>query len=214
MAFCPDNCIDTEELEPNLPGNCELKPRKRGIDRIGFFPCNRTLPEPMTCEGIQALIDDDVLVFSSPLAQVVVEDPQKEELEIRDCGAPMLMTVLRNITFQDRIAIQQVVASPGTSNLFYDYDFWKDKKTKQAVLRYMFIMCDGSVQVAKDDAGNYLEATLDIFISNERQGTGGTAFTLEIKKGTLSFKGDPFDFVKPETDTFGNVFNINTCNVL
>lgn len=213
MAFCPDDCVNGE-MTPNLPGTCELLPRKRGIDRIGFFNCNETLPSPMNCPGLEPLISGNVLVFSSPLALVTIEDPEQEELELSDCNAPFLTTIRRRITFQDRIKVEQLVASPGVNNLFYDYDFWKDKKTRRAMMRYLFVMCDGSIQVAKDDNGNYLEAALDIFLSMERQGTGGTAYTLEIKKGTLDFKGDPFNFIKPETDTFGNVFNINACNVL
>lgn len=213
MAFCPQDCVD-DTLVPLPSDVCDPKVRKRGIDRIGFFPCTLTLPEPMTCDGLTPLVVANSIVFSSRLALITVNDPEQEELEIADCIAPLQTTVRRTIDFQDRIAVENVVASPGVNNLFADYDFWKDKKTKSATMRYFFVMCDGSVQIAKDDAGNYMEATLNVFLSFERQSSGGNAYTLEIKKGQLIFKGDPMDFVKPETDTFGNIFNINPCAIL
>lgn len=213
MAFCPTDCAD-EELTPNYPGGCEPKPRKTGIDRIGFFPCDVDLPNPLTCAGLQALVDANTLTFSSPLANIEIADPTIEELEIASCLPPMQMVTSRVINFQDRIKIETLgnEVSPAVNpNLFYDYDFWKDKKAKSARMRYLFTMCDGSVRLAKDENGTLMEAALNVFLAYERQGTGGTAYTLEIKKGSLVFKGDPLDFIKPEFDNAGDVFIATDC---
>lgn len=212
MAFCPANCSPVT-LVPNLGTECELKPRTTGIDRIGFFSCLEDLPSPMSCQALTVLANANALVFSSPLALITVNDPEQEELEISQCRAPMRITTRRVIDFQDRIKVEQTATSPAVSNLFYDYDFWKDKKTHTATMRYLFVMCDGTVRVAKDENGNYLEANLNVFLSFERQGTGGTAYDLEIKKAQLDFKGDPFDFIHPEEDVAGIPFNINACNL-
>ncbi len=213
MAFCPADCANIT-ITTNQPGGCDLKVRKRNIDRIGFFPCSVDLPAPFTCAGLQALIDANTLTFSSPLANIEVQDPNFEELQIADCRPSERMATSRLITFQDRIAIETAAITTPTAvpaNLFFDYDFWKDKKTKRAMLRYMFVFCDGSVVVPKDENGKPMAAGLDVFLSYERQGSGGSSYILEIKKGQLEFKGDPLDFNKPEFTTGNEVFYLTDC---
>jgi hypothetical protein len=215
MAFCPANCSDNT-LISNDPGNCDLQPRKRNIDRFGLFLCTTDLPSPFNCAALQALYSAGELVFTNPLSNIEVADPVKEELAIADCLPPLQIVTARTINFQDRIAIVKSNTSPwtgGTKN-FYDYDFWADKKTKNFRLRYLIVYCDGTVVVAKDETGNLMTANLDIFLSQERQGSGGNSYILEIKKGILTFKGDPIDFTnKPEEDGAGNVFDIRDCNL-
>src|SRR5690606_16866045 len=113
--------------------------------------------------------------------------PTFEELQIADCRPSERVATSRIITFQDRIAIETpAIADPATpANLFFDYDFWKDKKTKRAMMRYMFVFCDGTVVVPKDESDKPMEASLDVFLSYERQGSGGSSYILEIKKGQL-----------------------------
>lgn len=192
-----------------------MKPRKRNIARIGFFPCVTDLPAPFTCVAIEQLVTDNALVFSSELVNVEVGDPVTEEVTISDCRPAQRIVVSRSITFQDRIAIE--VAAGGSpsapANPFYDYDFWKDKKAKKATMRYMLVFCDGSVVVPRDEFGLPMAAELDIFLSYERQGTGGNSYILEIKKGSLDFKGDPLDFNKAELDGSNEIFNINECAI-
>lgn len=216
MAFCPADCANIT-VTTNQPGGCDLKVRKRNIDRIGFFPCSVDLPAPFTCAGLEGLIAANTLTFSSPLANIEVQDPTFEELQIADCRPSERVATSRVITFQDRIAIETaaISGSPGTpANMFFDYDFWKDKKTKRAMLRYMFVFCDGTVVVPKDENGKPMEASLDVFLSYERQGSGGSSYILEIKKGQLEFKGDPLDFNKPEMATGNEVFYLNECDGL
>lgn len=213
MAFCPADCANIT-VTPNDPGGCDLKTRKRNIDRIGFFPCSVDLPEPFTCTAIEGLVTANTLSFSSPLANIEVQDPTFEELQIADCRPSERVATSRIITFQDRIAIETPeIADPATpANLFFDYDFWKDKKVKRALMRYMFVFCDGTVVVPKDDNGKPMDASLDVFLSYERQGSGGSSYILEIKKGQLDFKGDPLDFNKPEMVTEGELFYLSDCN--
>lgn len=215
MAYCPADCANIV-ITTNEPGSCELKVRKRSIDRIGFYPCSVDLPTPFECAALEALVTANTLTFSSPLANIEVQDPTFEELQIADCRPSERVATSRIITFQDRIAIETAaVVSPATpANLFFDYDFWSDKKTKRALMRYMFVFCDGSVVVPRDAQGNPMEASLDVFLSYERQGTGGSSYILEIKKGQLEFKGDPLDFNKPEFDAAGDVFYLTDCNIL
>lgn len=216
MAFCPADCANTT-VTPNQPGSCDLKVRKRNIDRIGFFPCSVDLPSPFTCEALEGLVTANTLTFSSPLANIEVQDPTFEELQIADCRPADRMVTSRIVTFQDRISIETASGgSPVTpANPFFDYDFWKDKKTKRALMRYMFIFCDGSVVVPKDVNGKPLAASLDVFLAYERQGSGANSYILEIKKGQLEFKGDPLDleYNKPELTAMNDVFDISACGL-
>lgn len=217
MAYCPSDCADDDLLPPN-PGDCDLSVRKRNIDRIMFFNCGTDLPDPFTCEGLEALVTSGDLTFSSPLANIEVQDPEFEELQVADCLPPDRTVVSRTITFQDRIAVTKTAAqSPqGAITPFYDYDFWQNKTQHKFTLRYGLVFCDGSIVIAKNADGSYMEASLDVFLSYERQGTGGNSYILEIKKGQLQFKGDPLDLGnKPELESDNTtVFDIKECDIL
>lgn len=216
MAFCPADCSN-DSLTPNVPGGCDLAVRKRGIERFGIFLCTTDLPSPFNCAALQALVNAGSLVFTSPLVNIDVQDPVKEELQIADCMPPLQVTTQRIINFQDRIKIENANVSPWTSGNqnFYDHEFWADKQSKNFRLRYLIIYCDGTVEIPRDEVtGAPMEASLDIFLSFERQGTGATSYILEIKNGSLTFKGDPLALSNtPEEDGAGNVFDISACEL-
>lgn len=213
--YCPADCAD-DTLTPNAPNSCDILVRKRGIERIGFFSCGTTLPDPFECTALETLAAGNGLVFSSPLANIEVAEPTFEEIEIADCLPSENVVTQRIITFQDRIAIEtEASTSPAfEKDKFYDYDFWQDKLNKKNTLRYMFVFCDGSVEVPRDSNGNYMEADLTVTKTFERQGTGSTSFFLEFKSGNMVFRGDPFALSnKPELDAQGDVFNIHDCDL-
>lgn len=213
MSFCPTDCAN-DTLVANVNAGCNPTWRALGIDRIGFFNCGIDLPSPLTCNGLQALVDADTLAFSQQLRNVTVNDPTFEDITIADCMPVVRRVTERIITFEDIIDVTKVVASPASTTPYFDLDFWADKVSFSATLRYLFVMCDGSIQIAKDSTGNYAQASLDVFRSFERQGTGRGAFTLEIKKGQLSFNVDPIALRKPELDANDEVFLVTDCEGL
>ena len=78
----------------------------------------------------------------------------------------------------------------------------------------MLVMCDGTVQVAKDSTGSFMEATLNAFRAYETIGTGGTQKSITYIKGTLTFAGDPLNLSqKPEMDASNVPFNIKSCSL-
>lgn len=213
MGFCPSNCED-DTLVQNPAAPCDLPVRKDGIDRIGFYACGTSLPEPWDCNAIAALIDSNVVAISGQLRNVAFADPVTEDLTVADCNGTTSLVTERVMTFEDLVAVSKANTSPLFGiDTFADYEFWKDKKSKKFTLRYFFIYCSGAVRVPRESDGTPMQGTFDMFVSYERQGTGNAAYTLEIKKGTIKFKGDPLDFVKPELDGLGNVFNINSCSL-
>ena len=213
MGYCPADCADNEVIL-NQSGDCEPKIRTRSIAKIGFFPCDVDLPEPFTCAALEALKDANRLAFSSELANIELQDPVYEEIKIADCKPPMRIAISRTIVFQDRVGITGSTGSPAIPVQFFENEFWVDKRKKQARLRYMIVYCDGSVQVAKDENGNLLEASLNVFRKNENIGTGQTAQSIEYIQGELVFKGDPIDIAnKPEIDGSNEIFNINECSL-
>jgi hypothetical protein len=210
MAFCPADCASFTLID-NPTAGCDLKTRRRNVDKIGFFACSLDLPAPLTCANLEPLIEAKSIVFSSSLANVEFQDPQFEELQIADCRPAERIITNRTVTFQDRIAVEIPAVTgetPVPANPFFDYDFWKDKRTKRALMRYMFVFCDGTIVIPKDENGKPMAASFDVFLSYERQGSGGNSYILEIKKGQLDFKGDPLDFNVPALDASGCDFTI------
>lgn len=213
MSFCPSDCANNT-LVQNPPAGCDLPVRKGGIDRIGFYSCGIDLPTPWNCPAIEALLDSNVVAISGQLRNVAFADPVTEELVVADCRPTTSFVTERVMTFEDVVIATKANTSPlFGEDKFADYDFWSDKKSKKFTLRYFFIFCDGSVRIPRDADGNPMEGTFDMFLSFERQGTANAAYTLEIKKGIIKFKGDPLDFVKPELNHLGEVFDINTCEL-
>lgn len=205
--YCPENCADFE-LIGNPTAGCQTKMRKRTISRFAFMGCGIELPNPFTSLNTKPLFEGTsgspgtppVIVLSSPLANVVVNDPETEEVLVHDCAPPEQFVNRRIITAEDRIAIE-VTGDP--SNLWFDYDFWKDKKEHKLLLRYGLVYCNGDFVFARDEDGNLMEASLSAFISFQKlQNNGGT---IEFKKVALAFSGDPLDFRKPDFNlkTFG-----------
>lgn len=212
MPYCPADCGE-DEIIANQSGDCELLQRVRGIARLWFFNCTVALPSPFTCEALEALVTGGQLAFSSPLANVELADPTFEPVQLADCIPAQQVAVSRVINFQDRIAVTGAEGSPSTPIPFFENDFWADKRNKQAKIRYAIEYCDGSVQVAKDPiTGAYLEASLNVFRSNEVTTSGDTRTTYDFIKGTLAFKGDPLDIGnKPELTAENEVFNVSEC---
>lgn len=216
MAFCPADCEDQSVL-PNPPADCELDIREQGIDKIMFFLCDVTLPEPFTCNALQTLVDNYQLAFSSPLAEIEIVDPVQEQVRVAACLPAKNITTERVINFQDRVK-KDIPAgvSPSTSPAvpYYENDFWSDKLDKAERLRYALVMCDGTVQVAKDSSGFPLEATLNAFRAYENIGSGSTQKSITYIKGTLTFAGDPLALSsKPELDANNVPFNIKSCSL-
>lgn len=214
-GFCPADCADVE-LAQNPDNNCDIQPRKRNIDRFMFFTCDTDLPSPFTCGALTTLVNNNKVVFTSPLANVEVQDPTYQELQLADCIPIAEVASGRVVNFQDRIAIDTPsgIASPGALPIpFYNYDFWQDKVSKQESLRYAAVYCDGSVEVAKDENGNYLSATVRAFKKQEKVGSGNDVYYIEYIVGQMSFRGgDPWNLsVKPELTPDNVVFDISAC---
>lgn len=192
--MCPANCADVE-LTALGDAGCEIKIRKRGLYKLGLFACSTTLPSPLTCDNLLPLIQSGAVVFTSPLVNVEFADPELEELQIADCLPSIQNVVARTVNFQDRIAIDvpEGVSGVPAAIPYQDLSFWGNKNKLKLSLRYMFLYCDGTIDIAKDESGSPMAASLTIFRSFERQGTGGNSYTAEIKKGSIVFKGDPLE---------------------
>lgn len=190
--MCPANCADVE-ITAMPDAGCETKIRKRGLYKLGLFACSTELPDTLTCTNVEALVDAGLLVFTSALVNAEFADPEFEELVIADCLPALQNVTSRTLNFQDRIAVDVPEGASGVpaGNPFADLKFWGNKQSIGLSLRYMFVWCDGTIDLAKDELGRPMAASFQVFRSFERQGTGGNSYTLEIKKGTVVFKGDP-----------------------
>lgn len=199
MSICSADCAQFD-LTPNPSGGCQPTIRKRQLDKIGFYMCSTALPIPMTCENLAPLIANNSIVFTSSLANVSWADPTFDEVVITDCLPAIKYPTGRVLTAEDRIPIEIQAASGVTPNLFADYDFSKNKQEASFYLGYIFKYCDGTLEAPLDDNGNPLSGTFNIFRAYERQGSGATSYTMELKKMEINFKEDPLKFIPPLLD--------------
>ena len=197
MGLCPDACADYT-LTPILNAACKLEERKRFIKRFGFYKCNITIPDPYDCDGLKAIMAPTApatpgLVFSNELQGVTIAEPTKVARELSDYRPEYEQTVSRQITFNDRIAVD--LDASGASSPYYDYDWWKNIYNLRNQLNILFLMDDDTLVIPrKPGILEGLPVQLDIFINQEKVQNG---FIAEFKQGTLTFQGDPLLFNKP-----------------
>lgn len=204
-TICAAQCANPE-LVPNPTAGCEDLQRFKTISRIHFALCSTELPDPMTCVAIKALYTANVITRSSILGNIVVGDVVYEDLLIDECSPPFRRIVSRELTFEDRIAIEYSGGSPDSYDNYWDYYFWLDKLNNRSQLRYFIEYCDGDVVIPRDANGNLLTANLTAEISYQKPTTQGAGW-VEFKKGSLIFNGDYLRFQVPD-------FNVNTCEIV
>lgn len=200
MGLCPASCSDITLL--SLPtANCVPSMRRNTPNRIFFFPCSVDLPNPIQ-GNIKPLFEDGTIVYTGTLANIVVNDPNIEEVDMDVCSPNDRIVSTREITFEDRFAISKTEGSPATTNNYFDLDFWQDKISNRFRMRYMIGFCNGDVIVPTDENGAYLEASL--FLYRAYQVPANKGQWIEFKRGSIIFQGDPFNMtVKP-------AFNLTT----
>ncbi len=189
-AFCPANCAD-DELIANPPAACTLQIRENSVARFGFKLCSVSVPEDIDPTAFKALVDDGSIVFSSEIANFAPGDPTYQDTVVSDCK-PALRTInTRELIFEDRVKVESIVASPGVSNLFLDYDFWQNKVEATFQMDIMAVYCNGDVVAARDINGNWLSVNITVYLNWERRSTTG-APSIEFKRVSFLFNGDPF----------------------
>lgn len=177
---------------------CVKKQRNKNISRIVWKPCDVDIPIPETNIGYKALFDGGLLAFSSMLANVTWADPTTEDITIADCLPPTPLVTGRELTAQDRIKVESSIFSPAVDAKYRDYDFYQNKIDEMYNMNIGFEFCDGDVVWARDRDGNFLTASILVFLNYERStGGSGTLFT-EFKSLRVLFNGDPLAlFNKP-----------------
>lgn len=205
---CPSSCSDITLLP--LPPSCGVVLRKNTLARLLVYPCSFELPDPIICgEGsnIQPLFDDGTIVISGKLANIVLADPVTEDVTTDDCTPVTKNILTREITFEDRnaVSIADPSFSPGYHNLYYDYDWWLDKIANNTRIAWGIVFCNGDVIIPRDVNGQILNTSVYTFISYQKSSTVGGQ-SIEFKKGSLTFQGDPFNFQRPD-------FNLVDCGI-
>jgi hypothetical protein len=144
--------------------------------------------------------------MSSPLANWNINDPETEDVVVSECLPAVKRTVGRNVTIEDRMAVEITTGSPATiSNAYFDYDFWLDKLSVGASLRVGIVFCDGNVVFPRNADGTPMTVTMQAFISHQKPSKQGGGW-IEFKKINLDFSGDPLYFQKPD-------LNLHTCGI-
>lgn len=193
MALCPINC--TTDLVGLPQESCKPIIRPKTISRFIFFPCNIELPETITPENIKPFFDDGDIVITRELAEITLAAPTYEEIRVSDCRPALRQVATREVTFRDFNAVTGSLTSPGTPDLYFDYDFWQDKVDSANRLRYGVVYCDGDVKIAKNEDGSYMTADMTAILEYITPANGGKT---EYKAISVIFQGDPLNLtVKP-----------------
>lgn len=195
MALCPTNC-GSIELLGNPTGSCITDIRQNTLARVHFWPCDVTLPDPIT-GAIAPLYTDGTIVRSSELGNFTINDPTTRDIIVSACRPARRIVDTREIVFQDRISISAEVGSPITTNAYWDYEFWKDKLQYEFRLNTMWEFCSGDVVIPKDKDGNPLAVSMMGFLNWEQPTTAGGAW-VEFKQFSFIYQGDPFFFEAPD----------------
>lgn len=207
MNICPANCANIELIANPVTGVCDAaETRERGIYKLGFYLCNTPLPSPLTCTALNTLVTSGAVVFSSPLSNVTFGEPEFEDIKMNDCEPAIQRIVGRTLTFNDKykVTIPGIPAEGETpavpENRYGDLLFWGNKMEARLSMRVIILYCDGTMEVPKDKNGNPLSSTFLVYRDFERQGTGTNETIIEVKRGTIRFKGDPLQFREPDLD--------------
>lgn len=202
MSICSADCTDIDLIPNPGAGLCDPNPRrKRSLFKIGFYLCSTTLPTPLTCASLETLMESNAIVWTSPLQGVTFAEPQLADVRLNDCDPASQFVVGRELTFNDHYKV--TIPASGTdpvipANPFGDLEFWKNKKQLSLQLRVIFLYCDGSIEIPKDDDGKPLASTFLIYRDYERVTEGNDENIYEVKRGVIRFKGDPLGFNKPD----------------
>lgn len=199
MALCPSNCQVVLTKLPPAP--CIIEPRYSTLDRMGFFDCATTLPDPLTPELIEDLIADGTIVISSIFSSSW-SAPTVEQISLGNCYPQREVVTGRELIIEDRVPVSYTSGSPAVTDDYYDYDFWQSIVEQQASLNYMMIMCSGDVILPKDKNGNLLKASVSGYIDYQLPATPGGNNWIEFKRITIRFANDPLAFftAKPVTN--------------
>lgn len=187
---CPASC-NSIELLANPAAGCTTSRREKTVSRLAFFSCATTLPDPLTGAAMVPLFADGTVVASMPLANIVWNDPTTSEIMMDECSPMDRKIDTREATFEDRYAVAKDLAtSPATTDEYWDYKFWQNKNDVQSSLAYMIIYCDGDVVIPRQANGQYMTATILVYLSWQKPTTQGGSW-VEFKKGSIIFQGDP-----------------------
>lgn len=206
MANCPANCQTTLLQYP--PSACFDDLRFKTLERMGFYLCTTTLPDPITPETIEPLIEAGDIVFTKTWGNIVWDAPITEDIPFGDCYPARQKIMGRVLNADDKIAISNTSGSPAITDNYFDYDWIQDKIDKQALLNPMFVYCDGDVVIPRERNGVPVKMTILSYIDWIKSGTQGGSST-EFKRWSIRFSNDPFAFytAKPE-------FNLNDLSII
>lgn len=204
MAICPASC--TTPLVSNPQSECKPVIRQRTLSRLVMFPCNITLPDPITDENILPFFEDGSIVVSSELSEIIPAAPTYEEIRVSDCRPAQREVATREITFRDLIAITGNIGSPAAESEYFDFYFWQDKVDSANRLYYGWAYCNGDVVLARNEDGSFMTADMTAYLDYIRPANGGSS--TEFKNLSIRFQGDPLNLSNtPE-------FNLITAGVI
>lgn len=201
MASCTAVCT-ADIVIPSLAQVCATMTRNERPSKLLILTCSTAIPTGIPsakATALAALLASGDLGATGRLSQFLFADPQTTDISYDDCSPATPVVTQRDLTFSDFNAID--VDDDGTTPLPYaDRAFWRTVKAAGQKFIFGWTTCDGLLYWFTIDAAytNPITAILQIFTSYD---TTVANKSVEVKKGTIRFLGDPFDeFPEPYLD--------------
>lgn len=200
MSICNSNCTNFD-LTPILSATCDVKERRKGLKRLGFYKCDITIPDNIDCASLAALMAPAApgspgLIFSNELQDVSFAEPTLVTRELSDSRPEYEFIASRELTFKDRIAVDFDAA--GNASPYADYTWWKDINNLRNKLNVLLLWSDNTITIPRVEGSlEGLPAVFNVYLMHEKVQNG---FVVEFKQGKVKFLGDPLNFNAPAFD--------------
>lgn len=191
MNNCASSCGEIPFVTLTPADDCKVETRDRMIARVVFKKCDVDLPNPETNIAMKAMFDSNQITFSSLLANISFDDPSTDDFEVAECLPLVPYVNGRVFNAQDKIKRESTTISPAIKAKYEDYSFWQNKIDQMFNMNIGFEYCDGDVVWAKDANGDFLRASIFVWLNYEKITSGSTKRYVEYKSIRITFNGDP-----------------------
>lgn len=199
FSTCSTACVGTLTLTKT--DQCDVYQRSEVPVRLLLAKCDFDFPVGVYDDDalgtlIAQAIEDGNMSATPELADVAWQDPTTTTKQFKSRCRPMAtIPVSRILTGKDYTATD--VNSAGTASPYEDRLFFQNiVKNKGAVARGL-ITCDGKIYLFRNNNGTFAQYTSNYWYGYDTDVDGKN---IEYKNYSLTFMGDPVNFILPYFD--------------
>lgn len=196
---CTTDCVSSITI-PDLTDVCgDIIPREEIPSKLVIFRCDVTPPSGSSsaiATALEGLLSAGTMGVTGKLKNFVWGDPTTANTSFADCIPESPKITARTLTWDDYNAMD--VDDNGDPYPYFDRDFYKTFCNNPGKYNFGWTTCEGLLYVCLNKAGTaFLTGTHYAFQTEDRSQTDKV---YEVKKGTITFLGDPKSWAKPLID--------------